>query len=69
MSGKAIPAVHQAILAAAVKAVLGERAVICEIVEVPAGVSASRHVAALKYGIHTFWSRWTGRRSVCTSSP
>ena len=60
--GKQIPAVHRAIVAAAVKAVLGERAVIREIVEVPAA-SVGRQVAALKYGIHTFWSRWTGRRS------
>ena len=61
--GKRIPAVHQAIVAAAVKAVLGERAVVRQIVEVPAGVSAGRHVVALKYGIHTFWRRWTGRQS------
>jgi hypothetical protein len=57
--GKPIPAVHQAILAAAVKAALGERAVIRQIVEVPGGAPASRHVAALRYGIRTFWSRWT----------
>ena len=57
--GKPIPAVHQAILAAAVKAALGERAVIRQIVEVPAGASAGRKVAALSYGIRTFWSRWT----------
>ena len=61
--GKRIPAVHQAIVAAAVKAVLGERAVVRQIVEVPSGVSAGRHVVALKYGIHTFWRRWTGRQS------
>ena len=61
--GKRIPAVHRAIVAAAVKAVLGERAVVRQIVEVPAGVSAGRHVVALKYGIHTFWRRWTGRQS------
>ena len=60
--GRRIPAVHQAILAA-VKAVLGERAVVRQIVEVPAGASASRHVVALTYGIHTFWRRWTGRQS------
>ena len=61
--GKQIPAVHQAIVAAAVKAVLGERAVVREIVEVPGGVRLGRHVVALKYGIHTFWRRWTGRQS------
>ena len=61
--GKHISAVHQAILAAAVKAVLGERAVIRQIVEVPAAPPLAVHVAALKYGIHTFWSRWTERRS------
>ena len=60
--GKRIPAVHQAIVAAAVKAVLGERAVVRQIVEVPAA-SVGRHVVALKYGIHTFWRRWTGRQS------
>ena len=60
--GKQIPAVHRAIVAAAVHAVLGERAVVREIVEVPAA-SVGRHVVALKYGIHTFWSRWTERRS------
>lgn len=59
---KPIPAVHQAIVAAAVKAVLGERAVIRQIVELPAA-SPIRHVVALKYGIHTFWCRWTGRQS------
>ena len=61
--GKRIPVVHQAIVAAAVKAVLGDRAVVRQIVEVPSGVSAGRHVVALKYGIHTFWRRWTGRQS------
>ena len=60
---KQIPAVHQAVLAAAVKAVLGERAVIRQIVEVPEAAPLAVHVAALKYGIHTFWSRWTERRS------
>ena len=38
--GKQIPALHQAIVAAAVKAVLGERAVVRQIVEVPAAASA-----------------------------
>jgi hypothetical protein len=60
---KRIPAVHQAIVEAAVKAVLGERAAVRQIVEVRSGVSAGRHVVALKYGIHTFWRRWTGRQS------
>jgi hypothetical protein len=64
---KAIPAVHQAIVAAAVKAVLGERAVVREIVELPP-VSAGRRVVALKYGIHTFWCRWTGRQSTGSST-
>ena len=59
--GKRIPAVHRAIVAAAVRAALGERAVVRAIVEVPAA-SVGRHVVALKYGIRTFWSRWTGRQ-------
>ena len=57
-----IPVIHQAIAAAAVKAILGERAVIREIVEVPAP-SAVRRAGALKYGIRTFWRRWTARQS------
>jgi hypothetical protein len=62
--GKRIPAVHQAILAAAVKAVLGERAVIRQIVEVPAeAVPLGTHVVALTHGIRTFWSQWTGRKA------
>ena len=65
--GKQIPAVHRAIVAAAVKAVLGERAVVREIVEVPPA-SMGRHVVALTYGIHTFWSRWTGRHSSGSST-
>ena len=59
---KQIPAVHRAIVAAAVHAVLGERAVVREIVETPK-VPLGQHVVALKYGIHTFWSRWTGRQA------
>jgi hypothetical protein len=59
---KPIPLIHQAIVAAAVKAVLGDRAVVREIVEVPPA-SLGTHVVALKYGIHTFWRRWTGRQS------
>ena len=65
--GKQIPAVHRAIVAAAVHAVLGERAVVREIVEMPA-VSVGRQVVALKYGIHTFWRRWTGRQSSGSST-
>jgi hypothetical protein len=65
--GKQIPEVHRAIVAAAVHAVLGDRAVVREIVEVPA-VPLGRHVVALKYGIHTFWSRWTGRQSSGSST-
>ena len=62
--GKQIPAVHQAIVAAAVKAVLGERAVIRKIVEVPAAAPAGGHVAvALKHGIRAFWRHWTARGS------
>jgi hypothetical protein len=60
---KPIPAVHQAIVAAAVKAVLGDRAVVRQIVEVPPAVSPGWRVASWKYGIRTFWRRWTGRRS------
>jgi hypothetical protein len=63
MSGRnQIPPVHRAIVAAAVHAVLGDRAIVREIVEAPA-VPLGRRVGALKYGIHTFWSRWTGRQS------
>jgi len=58
----AIPVLHQAIAAAAVKAVLGNGAVIREIVEVPAP-SAARRASALKYGIRTFWRRWTARQA------
>jgi hypothetical protein len=62
--GKRIPAVHQAILAAAVKGVLGERAVIRQIVEVQAeAVPLGTHVVALTHGIRTFWSEWTGRKA------
>jgi hypothetical protein len=60
--GKQIPEVHRAIVAAAVHAVLGDRAVVRDIVEVPA-VPLGRRAVALKYGIHTFWRRWTGRQS------
>ena len=61
--GKQIPAVHQAVLTAAVKAALGERAVIRQIVEVPdEPVPLGAHVVALTHGIRTFWSQWTGRK-------
>jgi len=59
---KSIPVVHRAVVAAAVKAVLGDRAVVREIKEVPPP-SLGTQVVALKYGIHTFWCRWTGRQS------
>ena len=63
-AGNQVPAIHQAILAAAVKAVLGQRAVIRQIVEVPpAAAPLGTHVVALTHGIRTFWSRWTGRNS------
>jgi hypothetical protein len=62
--GKPISAVHQAILAAAVKAALGERAVIRQVVEVPVeAVPLGTHVVALTHGIRTFWSSWTERKS------
>jgi hypothetical protein len=62
--GKQISAAHQAVLAAAVKAALGERAVIRQVVEVPSeSAHLGAHVLALTYGIQTFWSRWTERKS------
>ena len=64
---KRIPAVHQAIVHAAVKAVLGPRAVVREIVEVPRA-SIGTQAVALKYGINTFWRRWTGRQSTGSST-
>ena len=57
-----IPEVHRAIAEATVRAVLGERAVIREMKEMPA-VSVLRRAGALKYGIWTFWSRWTARQA------
>ncbi|HXK01102.1 MAG TPA: hypothetical protein VMS37_01790 [Verrucomicrobiae bacterium] len=62
-SGKGIPAVHKAIAAAAVKAVLGEKAVIRAMVEIPAGTPFRKRAGALHAGVRTFWSRWTGRHS------
>jgi hypothetical protein len=52
---------HKAIAEAAVKALLGERAVIRQMVEVPAGQPLSVQISALGFGIQTFWSHWTGR--------
>jgi hypothetical protein len=65
MSGaKRIPAIHQAVAAAAVRAALGEHAAIRDMVEVPsAQVPLGVHVVAMQYGIRTFLSRWTGRKS------
>jgi hypothetical protein len=65
MSGaKNISAAHQAIAAAAVKAALGEHAVIRQMVEIPSTAGPlGAQVVALQYGIRTFWSRWTGRKS------
>jgi hypothetical protein len=61
---KQIPPLHRAIVAATVKAALGERAVIRQVVEVPVeSVPLQAHVVALTYGIRTFWSRWTERKS------
>ncbi len=52
---------HKAIAEAAVKALLGERAVIRQMVELPAGQPLDVQISALGYGIQTFWSHWTGR--------
>ena len=41
--------------------------VVRDIVEVPA-VPLGRRVVAWKYGIHTFWRRWTGRQSSGSST-
>jgi hypothetical protein len=63
MSGEdQIPELHRAIVTAAVRASLGERAVVRRIVEMPAEPTAIEHVAALQHGIRTFWRSWTGRR-------
>ena len=61
MSKGSIPALHQAIAEAAVKALLGERAVIRQMVEIPAGQPLRVEINALGSGIQTFWSHWTGR--------
>ena len=60
---KRIPATHRAVAEIAVKAVLGERAVIAEMVEIPSGPSFRTRVGALHYGIRTFWDRWSGRHA------
>jgi hypothetical protein len=60
-SPKRIPTHHRVIVEAAVKAALGERAVVREIVEMQGGPSLRVRVGALHCGIYTFWSRWTGR--------
>jgi len=57
-----IPVIHQVIVAAAVKAVLGEQAVIRKIRVLPAKAPAAGQLVAWKHGIHTFWCRWTGRQ-------
>jgi hypothetical protein len=63
MSAARIPHLHRAVAEAAVKAVLGERAVVKEMVEIPAGQPLSVHINALGFGIRTFWNNWTGRQS------
>ena len=61
MSRRTIPVLHKAIAQAAVKALLGEHAVIQRMVEVPAGQPLSVEIGALGYGLQTFWSHRTGR--------
>jgi hypothetical protein len=62
MSGdQDIPEIHRAIVSAAVRAALGERAVVRQIVEMPATLRLADHVVALHCGIRTFWQRWTAR--------
>ena len=63
MKSEPVPVLHQAIAQAAVKALLGEQAVIREMVEVPAGPPLSVHINALGHGIRTFWGHWTGRHA------
>ena len=57
-----IPVLHQAIVAAAVKAALGERAIVRQIVEM-SEPGMGDHVHALGHGIRTFWRSWTGRQT------
>jgi hypothetical protein len=61
MSRGEIPALHKAIAGAAVKALLGDRARIRQMVEIPAGQPLRIEISALGSGIQTFWSHWTGR--------
>ena len=61
MSEERIPVLHRAIAEAAVRAVLGDRAVIREMVEVPAESPLRTHITALGYGIRAFWNEWTDR--------
>jgi hypothetical protein len=64
MSGEGqISDLHRAIVTAAVKAALGERAVVRRIEELPEAPSAVEHVVALHHGIRIFWRSWTGRRT------
>jgi hypothetical protein len=58
-----IPELHRAIVSAAVKAALGERAVVRQIEELPGTPGPVEHVVALQHGIRTFWRSWTGRRT------
>jgi len=61
MSGeKRVPLLHQAIATAAVKALLGERAAIREMVEVPSGPPLRVRAGALAYGVQASWRRLTG---------
>ena len=61
MSRGAVPVLHKAIAEAAVKALLGERAIIRQMVEIPVGQPLRVEINAIGHGIHTFWSHWTGR--------
>lgn len=57
-----IPPHHRAAIAAAVRAVLGERAVVRDIEEAPAPSLLVRF-RAFDHGVRTFWNRWTDRRT------
>ena len=61
--GKPISAQHQAVVTAAVMAVLGPHAVVRDIVEKHSGPSLRVRVTAIHFGIRTFWNRWTERVS------
>ena len=59
-----IPVLHRAIAEAAVKAILGDRAVVKDMVEVSSTrVALTTHISAIGYGIQAFWNHWTGRHS------